>query len=88
LEIVTQLLELEAAITACNVRPWDSRNLQEGSSEEYKEIEAVLTKFNALKRPISRLEPPTRQRGLNDLKKAERLIKVLLHYSKPLETEN
>ncbi|HOJ46829.1 MAG TPA: hypothetical protein PLW82_05835, partial [Bacillota bacterium] len=83
-EIVLGLGSVAEAIASCNLRPWDSRDLQEGSLEELEQLEQVLSLIRPLKRLLSKLEPPTRERALSDLQKAERLIQVLRHYAMPI----
>lgn len=83
-EIVLGLGSVAEAIASCNLRPWDSRDLQEGSLEELEQLEQVLSLIRPLKRLLSKREPPTRERALSDLQKAERLIQVLRHYAMPI----
>lgn len=81
----TELIESLTALAEkifLPLRPFDNRDLQVGSEAEYEALKAILQDFKTLKKPLSKLPLPARKRALNDLAKAERLVKVLFHYSK------
>lgn len=81
-ELIESLIALAKKIASCPLRPFDNRDLQVGSETEYEALRVILQDFKTLKRPLSKLPLSARKRALNDFAKAERLIKVLFHYSK------
>lgn len=81
-ELIESLTALAKKIASCPLRPFDNRDLQVGSEAEYEALKVILQEFKTLKRPLSKLPLPAKKRALNDFAKAERLLKVLFHYSK------
>lgn len=89
---LAEIEDISAKIDALELRPWDTRDLQEGSPEEVAQLEPIVEAIKALTNRINRetsrdrlVHSKTAERLVSDLGWIDSLLKPLLFTAQPFE---